>query len=139
MSKKKDPNIVLRDKRLRELDIKHRRAVKEISKLGCEFLDRMVEEDFALSEKIIRLEHFVWNVQIEDVTDEKTGKKISEIIILGSFTENAARFSKKMLKLLEKQHAAMTVYRGALEERMHIVAGDIEKINRSADPDAKRK
>ena len=124
MSKKKDPNLVLRDKRLRELEFKRRRTVKEVAKLGCAFLDRMVEEDFALSEKIIKLEHYVWNVEIEDVTDEKTGKKISEIIVLPSFTANVddkTAFGKKMLKLLEKQHRSMTVYRGALEERMELI------------------
>ena len=122
MSKKKDPNLVLRDKRLRELEFKRRRTVKEVAKLGCAFLDRMVEEDFALSDKIIKLEH--WNVEIEDVTDEKTGKKISEIIVLPSFTANVddkTAFGKKMLKLLEKQHRSMTVYRGALEERMELI------------------
>lgn len=124
MSKKKDPNLVLRDKRLRELEFKRRRTVKEVAKLGCAFLDRMVEEDFALSEKIIKLEHYVWNVEIEDVTDEKTGKKISEVIVLPSFTANVddkTAFGKKMLKLLEKQHRSMTVYRGALEERMELI------------------
>lgn len=124
MSKKKDPNLVLRDKRLRELEFKRRRTVKEVAKLGCAFLDRMVEEDFALSEKIIKLEHYVWNVEIEDVTDEKTGKKISEVIILPSFTANVddkTAFGKKMLKLLEKQHRSMTVYRGALEKRMELI------------------
>lgn len=124
MSKKKDPNLVLRDKRLRELEFKRRRTVKEVAKLGCAFLDRMVEEDFALSDKIIKLEHYVWNVEIEDVTDEKTGKKISEIIVLPSFTANVddkTAFGKKMLKLLEKQHRSMTVYRGALEERMELI------------------
>ena len=124
MSKKKDPNLVLRDKRLRELEFKRRRTVKEVAKLGCAFLDRMVEEDFALSEKIIKLEHYVWNVEIEDVTDEKTGKKISEIIVLPSFTANVddkTAFGKKILKLLEKQHRSMTVYRGALEERMELI------------------
>ena len=124
MSKKKDPNLVLRDKRLRELEFKRRRTVKEVAKLGCAFLDRMVEEDFALSYKIIKLEHYVWNVEIEDVTDDKTGKKISEIIVLPSFTANVddkTAFGKKMLKLLEKQHRSMTVYRGALEERMELI------------------
>ena len=128
MSKKKDPNLVLRDKRLRELEFKRRRTVKEVAKLGCAFLDRMVEEDFALSEKIIKLEHYVWNVEIEDVTDEKTGKKISEIIVLPSFTANVddkTAFGKKMLKLLEKQHRSMTVYRGALEERMELIVKNL--------------
>lgn len=128
MSKKKDPNIVLRDKRLRELELKRRRTVKEVAKLGCAFLDRMVEEDFALSEKIIKLEHYVWNVEIEDVTDEKTGKKVSEVIVLTSFTANVddkTAFGKKMLKLLEKQHRHMTVYRGALEERMELIVKNL--------------
>ena len=128
MSKKKDPNLVLRDKRLRELEFKRRRTVKEVAKLGCAFLDRMVEEGFALSEKIIKLEHYVWNVEINDVTDEKTGKKISEVIVLPSFTANVddkTAFGKKMLKLLEKQHRSMTVYRGALEERMELIVKNL--------------
>ena len=128
MSKKKDPNLVLRDKRLRELEFKRRRTVKKVAKLGCAFLDRMVEEDFALSEKIIKLEHYVWNVEINDVNDEKTGKKISEIIVLPSFTANVDASSaagKKMLKLLEKQHRSMTVYRGALEDRMELIVKNL--------------
>ena len=132
MSKKKDPNLVLRDKRLRELEFKRRRTVKEVAKLGCAFLDRMVEEDFALSEKIIKLEHNVWNVEIKDVTDEKTGKKISEIIVLPSFTQNVdstTATGKKMLKLLEKQHRYMTVYRGALEERMELIVKNLTTPN----------
>lgn len=132
MSKKKDPNLVLRDKRLRELEFKRRRTVKEVAKLGCAFLDRMVEEDFALSEKIIKLEHYVWNVEIEDVTDEKTGKKISEIVFLPSFMQNVdstTATGKKMLKLLEKQLRHMTVYRGALEERMELIVKNLTTPN----------
>lgn len=132
MSKKKDPNLILRDKRLRELEFKRRRTVKEVAKLGCAFLDRMVEEDFALSEKIIKLEHYVWNVEINDVTDENTGKKISEVIVLPSFTANVddkTAFGKKMLKLLEKQHRSMTVYRGALEERMELIVKNLTNQN----------
>ena len=94
MSKKKDPNLVLRDKRLRKLEFKRRRTVKELAKL----------------------------------TDEKTGKKISEIIVLPSFTANVddkTAFGKKMLKLLEKQHRSMTVYRGALEDRMELIVKNI--------------
>lgn len=128
MSKKKDPNIVLRDKRLRKLDFKRRQTVKELAKLGCAFLDRMVEEGFALSEKIIKLEHYVWNVEIEDVTDEKTGKKMSETIVLPSFTANVdekTAFGKKMLNLLKKQHRSMTVYRGALEDRMELIVKNL--------------
>lgn len=128
MSKKKDPNLILRDKRLRELEFKRRRTVKKAAKLGCAFLDRMVEEYFALSDKIIKLEHYVWNVEIENVTDEKTGKKISEVVILPSFTKNVdstTSVGKKMLKLIEKQHRSMTVYHGALEERMELIAKNL--------------
>ena len=88
----------------------------------------MVEEGFALSEKIIKLEHYVWNVEIEDVTDEKTGKKMSEIIVLPSFTANVdekTAFGKKMLNLLKKQHRSMTVYRGALEDRIELIVKNL--------------
>lgn len=136
MSKKKDPNLVLRDKRLRELEFKRRRTVKDVAKIGCDFLDRMVEEYFALSEKIIKLEHYVWNVEINDVKDEKTGKKTSEIIVLPSFTANVddkTAVGKKMLKLLEKQHRSMTVYHGALEERMDLIIKNFTAKNGTKD------
>ena len=49
MSKKKDPNIVLRDKRLRDIARRYKNMVKETSVFGCQFLDRMVDENYELA------------------------------------------------------------------------------------------
>ena len=118
MSKKKDPNIILRDKRLRALAQRKKNTVKETSKFGCPFFDRMVEEDYEIVERVIRLEHFVWKVEIETQKDEKTGKVYANIIILGEFTDAANALDKKDSDLLIKQYKYMSVYASTLEQRM---------------------
>lgn len=118
MSKKKDPNLILRDKRLRALAQRKKNMVKETSKFGCPFFDRMVEEDYEIVERVIRLEHFVWKVEIETQKDEKTGKVYADIIILGEFTDAANALDKKDRDLLIKQHKYMSVYASTLEQRM---------------------
>ena len=113
MSKKKDPNIILRDKRLRALAQRKKNMVKKTSKFGCPFFDRMVEEDYEIVERVIRLEHFVWKVEIET-----QGKVYADIIILGEFTDAANALDKKDRDLLIKQHKYMSVYASTLEQRM---------------------
>ena len=118
MSKKKDPNIILRDKRLRDLVQRKKNAVKETAGFGCPFLDRMVDEDYEIMERVIRLEHFVWKVELEPQKDEKTGKIYAEIIVLGEFTDAANALDKKDRELLIKQHKHMSIYEATLEKRM---------------------
>lgn len=118
MSKKKDPNIILRDKRLRDLVQRKKNAVKETAGFGCPFLDRMVDEDYEIMERVIRLEHFVWKVELEPQKDEKTGKIYAEIIVLGEFTDEANKLDKKDRELLIKQHKHMSIYEATLEKRM---------------------
>ena len=118
MSNKKDPNIVLRDKRLRALVQRKKNAVKETAGFGCPFLDRMVDEDYEIMERVIRLEHFVWKVELEPKKDEKTGKIYAETIVLGEFTDAANALDKKDRDLLVKQHKHMTIYEATLEKRM---------------------
>ena len=126
MSKKKDPNIVLRDKRLRALAQRKKNMVKETSKFGCQFLDRMVEEYYEIVERVVRLEHFVWKVEIETQKDEKTGKAYADIIILGEFTDAANALDKKDRDLLVKQHKHMTIYEATLEKRMERICKKLE-------------
>lgn len=118
MSNKKDPNIILRDKRLRDLVRRKKNAVKETAGFGCPFLDRMVDEDYEIMERVIRLEHFVWKVELEPQKDAKTGKVYAEIIVLGEFTDAANALDKKDRDLLVKQHKHMTIYEATLEKRM---------------------
>lgn len=118
MSKKKDPNIILRDKRLRDLIQRKKNAVKETAGFGCPFLDRMVDEDYEIIERVIRLEHFIWKVELEPQKDEKTGKIYAEIIVLGEFTDAANALDKKDRELLVKQHKHMSIYEATLEKRM---------------------
>ena len=126
MSKKKDPNIILRDKRLRDLVRQKKYAVKVASRFGCPFLDRIVEEDFELMERIIKLEHFVWEVGIEQQKDNKTGKVYAEIIVLGEFTDVANALDKKDRELLVKQHKHMSIYEATLEKRMERICKKLE-------------
>lgn len=118
MSKKKDPNIILRDKRLRDLVQRKKNAVKETAGFGCPFLDRMVDENYEIMERMIRLEHFIWKVELEPQKDEKTGKIYAEIIVLGEFTDAANALDKKDRELLVKQHKHMSIYEATLEKRM---------------------
>lgn len=118
MSKKKDPNIILRDKRLRDLVQRKKNAVKETAGFGCPFLDRMVDENYEIMERVIRLEHFIWKVELEPQKDEKTGKIYAEIIVLGEFTDAANALDKKDRELLVKQHKHMSIYEATLEKRM---------------------
>lgn len=83
MSKKKDPNIILRDKRLRALAQRKKNAVKETAGFGCPFLGRMVDEVYEIMERVIKLEHFVWKVELEPQKDAKTGETYAEIIVQG--------------------------------------------------------
>lgn len=118
MSNKKDPNIILRDKRLRALVQRKKNAVKETAGFGCPFLDRMVDEDYEIMERVIRLEHFVWRVELEPQKDAKTGEVYAEIIVLGEFTDAANALDKKDRDLLVKQHKHMSIYEATLEKRM---------------------
>ena len=117
MSKKKDPNIILRDKRLRDLVRQKKYAVKAVSRFGCPFLDRMIDENYELTERMIKLEHFIWNVVAEEKTDKKTGEAYEELIF-GEFTATANALDKKDRELLVKQHKHMGAYQSTLEQRM---------------------
>lgn len=132
MSKKKDPNIILRDKRLRALVQRRKNAVKETEGFGCPFLDRMVEEDYEIMERVIRLEHFVWKVELEPQKDAKTGKVYAEIIVLGEFTDAANALDKKDRDLLVKQHKHMSIYEATLEKRMERVCKQLEAKQKEA-------
>ena len=107
MSKKKDPNIVLRDKRLRALVHRKKNTVKETAGFGCPFLDRMVDEDYELVERVIKLEHFLWKVEVKD-----------EAVVLREFTDAASALVKKDRDLLVRQFKHMRGYQEALEQRM---------------------
>ena len=132
MSEKKDPNIVLRDKRLRTLVQRKKNAVKETAGFGCPFLDRMVDEDYEIMERVIRLEHFVWKVELEPQKDEKTGKIYAEIIVLGEFTDAANALDKKDRELLVKQHKHMSIYEATLEKRMERICKKLEAKQKEA-------
>ena len=107
MSKKKDPNIVLRDKRLRALVHRKKNTVKETAGFGCPFLDRMVDEDYELVERVIKLEHFLWKVEVKDGA-----------VVLREFTDAANELAKKDRDLLVRQFKHMRGYQEALEQRM---------------------
>ena len=117
MSKKKDPNIILRDKRLRDLVRQKKYAVKAVSRFGCPFLDRMVDEDYDLIERVVKLEHFIWNVRVEKKADEKTGETY-EVFTLDEFTDAANALDKKDRDLLVRQHKHMSAYEATLEQRI---------------------
>ena len=117
MSKKKDPNIILRDKRLRALVQRKKNTVKETAGFGCPFLDRMIDEDYELVERVIKLEHFIWNVRVEEKADEKTGETY-EVFTLDGFTDAFNALDKKDRDLLVRQHKHMSAYEATLEQRM---------------------
>lgn len=132
MSKKKDPNIILRDKRLRALVFRKKNAVKETAGFGCPFLDRMVDEDYEIMERVIRLEHFVWKVELEPQKDEKTGEIYAEIITLGELTDEASKLDKKDLELLRRQHKHMSCYEATLEKRIERICKQLEAKQKEA-------
>ena len=107
MSKKKDPNIILRDKRLRALVQRKKNTVKEIAGFGCPLLDRMVDEDYELVERVFKLEHFLWKVEVKDGA-----------VVLREFTDAANALAKKDRDLLVRQFKHMRGYQEALEQRM---------------------
>ena len=107
MSKKKDPNIILRDKRLRALVQRKKNTVKEIAGFGCPFLDRMVDEDYELVERVFKLEHFLWKVEVKDGA-----------VVLREFTDAANALAKKDRDLLVRQYKYMMGYKDTLEQRM---------------------
>ena len=113
MSKKKDPNIVLRDKRLRDVARRYKNMVKETSVFGCQFLDRMVDEDYELAERVVKLEHFLWKVEVKD-----------GIVVLTSFTDSANALDKKDRNLLVRQYKYMMGYKDTLEQRIDRVVYD---------------
>ena len=117
MSKKKDPNIILRDKRLRDLVWQKKRAVKATSRFGCPFLDHMIDENYELIERMIKLEHFVWNVRVEGKKDEKTGEAY-KALAFGEFTAAANALDKRDRDLLVRQLRHMEAYQATLEQRM---------------------
>ena len=113
MSKKKDPNIVLRDKRLRDVARRYKNMVKETSVFGCQFLDRMVDENYELAERVVKLEHFIWKVEVKD-----------GIVVLTSFTDAANALVKKDRGLLVRQYKYMMGYKDTLEQRIDRVVYD---------------
>ena len=117
MSKKKDPNIILRDKRLRDLVWQKKRSVKAASRFGCPFLDRMIDENYELLERMVKLEHFIWNVVVEEKKDEKTGEVYKELTF-EEFTSAANALDDKDRVLLVKPHKHMGAYQATLEQRM---------------------
>ena len=108
MSKKKDPNIVLRDKRLRDVARRYKNTVKETSAFGCQFLDRMVDENYELAERVVKLEHFLWKVEVKD----------GGVVVLAAFTDAANALAKKDRDLLVRQYKYMMGYKDTLEQRM---------------------
>ena len=108
MSKKKDPNIVLRDKRLRDVARRYKNTVKETSAFGCQFLDRMVDENYELAERVVKLEHFLWKVEVKD----------GGVVVLAAFTDAANALAKKDRDLLVRQYRYMMGYKDTLEQRM---------------------
>ena len=113
MSKKKDPNIILRDKRLRDVTRRYKNTVKETSVFGCQFLDRMVDENYELAERVVKLEHFLWKVEVKD-----------GIVVLTSFTDSANALDKKDRNLLVRQYKYMMGYKDTLEQRIDRVVYD---------------
>ena len=113
MGKKKDPNIVLRDKRLRDVARRYKNMVKETSVFGCQFLDRMVDENYELAERVVKLEHFIWKVEVKD-----------GIVVLTSFTDAANALVKKDRGLLVRQYKYMMGYKDTLEQRIDRVVYD---------------
>lgn len=129
MSKKKDPNIVLRDKRLRALVRQKKYAAQATSRFGCPFLDRMVDENYDLIERVIKLEHFIWNVRVEE-----------EAFIFDGFTDAANSLAKKDRDLLVRQHKHMSAYEATLEQRMGRICERLETDRNEAErskPEAK--
>ena len=113
MSKKKDPNIILRDKRLRDVTRRYKNTVKETSVFGCQFLDHMVDENYELAERVVKLEHFLWKVEVKD-----------GIVVLTSFTDSANALDKKDRNLLVRQYKYMMGYKDTLEQRIDRVVYD---------------
>lgn len=113
MSKKKDPNIVLRDKRLRDVARRYKNTVKETSMFGCQFLDRMVDENYELAERVVKLEHFLWKVEVKD-----------GVVVLAAFTDAANALAKKDRDLLVRQYKYMMGYKDTLEQRIDRVVYD---------------
>ena len=113
MSKRKDPNLILRDKRLRDLVWQKKRAVKAVSRFGCPFLDHMVDENYELAERVVKLEHFLWKVEVKD-----------GIVVLTSFTDSANALDKKDRNLLVRQYKYMMGYKDTLEQRIDRVVYD---------------
>lgn len=126
MSKKKDPNIVLRDKRLRALVHRKKNMVKETAGFGCPFLDRMVDEDYELVERVIKLEHFLWKVEVKD-----------GVVVLAAFTDAANALDKKDRELLVRQHKHMSAYEATLEQRMDRICERLESERKASEPEAK--
>ena len=139
MSKKKDPNIILRDKRLRALARQKKYAAQATSRFGCPFLDRMVDEDYDLIERVIKLEHFIWNVRVERKADEKTGETY-EVFTLDEFTDAFNALDKKDRDLLVRQHKHMSAYEATLEQRMGRICERLETERKETKrPDSKEK
>ena len=129
MSKKKDPNIVVRDKRLRTLAQSRKKTSKEMAKFGCTFFDRMVDEYYDLAERMIKIEHFVWKIENKD-----------DAFAFGEFTDAAKALDKKDRDLIVRQYKHMAGYRDTLERRMDRVCERlVSERKETKRPDSKEK
>ena len=66
---------------------------------------------------MIKLEHFIWNVVVEEKQDEKTGEAYKELTF-GEFTAAANALDKRDRDLLVRQLRHMEAYQATLEQRM---------------------
>lgn len=123
MSKKKDPNEVLMNKRLREVDTFEKRELKRVAPLKNEEITGLVTENYRVMRQVISLEHKLWNVSVERVGEDV------DVITLDPPTKFMESLPKKEQTIMTRMHKGLSMYEANLEKHIEFL---IEKAKTAA-------
>lgn len=114
MSKKKDPNEVAFNKRMREIARLRKTALTKTFK-DNPVAARVATETFDLTERLCKLERFLWKSVVREDGSETC-----------VFTDAAMALHPKHRKLLVRQHKAMAAYMNILGERIALFTDGVK-------------
>ena len=113
MGKKKDPNEVAFNKRMREIACLRKKALKTFK--NNPVASRAADEMFDLAERLCKLARFLWKPMINDDGDK--------IFI---YTDVARALNPKHRQLLVRQHKVMEAYMDILSERIALFTDGVK-------------
>ena len=112
---KKDPNEVLMNKRLREVDTFEKRELKRVAPLNDGEITGLVTENYRVMRQVLRLEHKLWNVSVE-----KVGEDVN-LITLHPPTKFMESLPKKEQEVMALMHKGLSMYEANLDKHIEFL------------------